>query len=207
MAADDQDGAGTVQTLDDGEDRELTMAQLRARLEVRKQAAAEGRGLDPLAPTEAKPRPRSRDDELLDELPATEHMGGFSGWKAGRRVRWIIVGVFAAVGLTIAIVSWKLAAQREYERLHPLPEVEATIAPGTPREMTLADGQFRLGIAREAPAINVVHLPDRDITLAKGSDKAQFKVEVADGKTTRLVVLTGKIVETLHEGAEPLLKQ
>jgi hypothetical protein len=204
MAADDQDGLNPRETLDDGEDRQLTMAQLRAQLELARQAAAEGKGPDPLA-TPSEVRPRVRDDELLANPPPSERLGGFSGWNAGRRARGLLLGAFVVVALTVAILSWQIAERREFNRLHPLPEVEATIAPGTPRDMTISDGQFRLGIAREPPSINVVHLPDRDITLAEGVDKAQFKVEVVEGKTVKITVLTGRIVETLHEGAEPLL--
>jgi hypothetical protein len=205
MANDDDDGRlDPRETLDDGEDRALTMAQLKSRLAVERQRAAEGRGPDPM-PANAEPRPRSRDDELLTDLPPSEHVGSFTGWQAGRRARRVLVGALGLVALTIAIVAWRAAEQREYKRLHPLPEVEATIDPGTPRDMTISDGQFRLGLGREAPAINVVHLPDRDITLAEGADKAQFKVEVAGGKTVKITVLTGDIVETLHEGADPLL--
>lgn len=188
----------TVETLDDGEDREATMAELKARIEVRKQGAS---GSEP-----ESAKPRARDDELLADPPATSlHLGRFHGWQQGRPLRVGITLVLVGVGVLAAIVYARREAQLEYERLHPLPEVEATIAPGTPREMTISEGAMRLGLGREAPAINVVHLPDRDITLAEGHDKAQFKVEVAGGKTTRLVVLTGGVVETLHAGAEPLL--
>ncbi len=182
-----------------------TMAELKAGwVKAELVAAAESAAEIEAAPTRA--RPRDRDDELLSDPPATrDQLGGFAGWRAGRNLRWMIVGVFVVIAIVVAIVSWQRSARDEYERLHPLPELEATIADGTPREMTVADGQFRLGIARDPPAINVVHLPDRDITLAKGQAKAQFKVEVAQGKTLTLKVLTGKIVETLHEGAEPLL--
>lgn len=204
MAADHDDGPNPRETLDDGEDRQLTMAQIREQLEAARQAGTEAkRAAPPSTPSAA--RPRSRDDELLADPPENEHFGSFAGWRAGQRARGLVFGSLVVVALTVAILSWVLAERREYDRLHPLPEVEATITPGTPRDMTVSDGQFRLGIGREAPSINVVHLPDRDITLADGVEKAQFKVEVADGKTSKITVLTGDIVETLHEGAEPLL--
>lgn len=211
MASDEQDdasevdGPGIVETLDDGEDRGLSMAELKRQLEVRRQEIAEGKAAAESAELPSTARPRSRDDELLADPPELERLGGFSGWRAGRRARGLLGGAFAVVALTVAILSWQIAKRREFDRLHPLPEVEATIAPGTPREMTVSEGKFRLGIAREPPSINVVHLPDRDITLAEGVDKAQFKVEVAGGKTQKITVLTGRVVETLHEGAEPLL--
>lgn len=207
---DDPSGPGddnpALQTLDDDRtDRELSMAQLKQRLEAKRLAAARGEAEDPLA-TPSSARPRERDDELLSDPPETDyHLGRLGGWRAGRHLRWMIFGVFGSIAIAGAILTFVHARQREHDRLHPLPEVEATIAPGTSREMTVSEGQFRLGIAREAPSVNIVHLPDRDITLAEGEDKAQFKVEVSDGKTTKIVVLTGGIVETLYDGAQPLL--
>ena len=51
----------------------------------------------------------------------------------------------------------------------------------------------------------LLHLPDRDITLARGSDKAQLKVVVRDGRTVKIVVRSGEIAETLTvAGAVPI---
>jgi hypothetical protein len=153
-------------------------------------------------------QPRARDDELLDELPPHDHhLGHFAGWRATRKVRLFVGLTLAAALLFGAFVVVRDTRRIRHERRHPLPELEATITPGTPREMTLADGSMRVGLGREPPAINVLHLPDRDVTLARGSDKAQFKVEVREGKTVRLHVLTGEIVETLTDpNAQPLLE-
>jgi hypothetical protein len=187
---------------DDDADRNLTFAQL---LE---QANRESPSTTS-EPASHTPRPRVRDDELLTDLPAQHgdhHLGQFAGWHAHRKQRWIIGGSLAAATLVGAVVLIKHSREIRHEKLHPLPEVEATIAPGTPREMTLSDGAMRVGLSREPPAVDTLHLPDRDITLAWGSDKAQFKVEVRDGKTVRLKVLTGDIVETLTDPeATPLL--
>jgi hypothetical protein len=200
--------SGSFKTLDDSieeHERAQTMAELKAALERERQtAAAEGAEL-PEPPRNA--RPRARDDELLDEFPDTDyHLGRFAGWRAARKIRWF-VGLPLGIAVVIGVVLFVLQRREmKHARLHPLPAVEATIAPGTPREMTYADGKFRVAISREAPAVNLVHLPDRDITLARGADKAQFKVEIRDGKTVKLKVLTGKIVETLtRDDAEPLL--
>jgi hypothetical protein len=205
----------------DRDDRDLTMAELKAALEREQQAEPpveaevepepEVESTPATAPRAPEPprsaRSRARDDELLDEVPATDHhLGRFAGWRAVAKLRWI-VGTTLALAVLVAVVLFVQSTRElRYQRLHPLPELEATVRPGTPREATYSDGQFRVGIAREAPYINLVHLPDRDITLARGAEKAQFKVEIRDGETIRIVVLTGKIVETLtREGAKPLL--
>lgn len=190
---------------DDDADRELTFAQLIRRADP---GADAGSNADDGATEPRATRSRARDDELLTELPPHDyHLGQFAGWRATRKVRWFIGGTLGAtvlVGIVIVVVHTR---ELRYQELHPLPEVEATIAPGTPRDMTLADGSMRVGLGREPPAVNILHLPDRDITLARGSDKAQFKVEIRDGKTVRLQVLTGEIVETLTDpDATPLLE-
>src|SRR5262245_28678703 len=88
--------SGSFKTLDDSvEELEgaLTMAELKAQLQREREAAA-SRGPkapepEPPAPSEA--RPSGRDDELLDEIPVTDHyLGGFAGWRATRNLRWIV---------------------------------------------------------------------------------------------------------------------
>jgi hypothetical protein len=198
----------------DEADRELTFAQLIKLADPGEQAQpTESIGdLDPGATEATVPaqvaRPRARDDELLTELPPHDyHLGRFAGWRATRKLRWFVGGTLGATVLVGIVLLIAHRRQLLYEERHPLPEVEATITPGTPREMSLSDGRMRVGLGREPPAVNILHLPDRDITLARGSDKAQFKVEVRDGKTVRLQVLTGEIVETLtDETATPLLE-
>jgi hypothetical protein len=178
-------------------DRELTMAELAA------QAALE----PALDSSPIEQRHHDRDDELLDDPPETDHhLGRFAGWRAARQLRWFVGVALAAAllgGLGVFILHTRDLREK---RLHPLPELEATITPGTAREMTVSDGNMRVGLSAEAPAINILHLPDRDITLAPGVDKAQFKVEVLAGTTVELVVLTGDVVETLtRPDAQPLL--
>jgi hypothetical protein len=180
--------------------RDLTMAELKARAD--RELIETGAHELPV-----RARPRERDDELLEELPATDHhLGRFAGWRAVRKTRWI-VGVTLGVALIVGVVVFVLHSRElRHRRLHPLPEVEATITPGTPREMTMSEGHMRVGLSREPPAVNVLHLPDRDITLAPGAEKAQFKVEVRGGETVMVKVLTGEIVESLTSpDAEPLL--
>ena len=190
----------------DEPERGRTMAELKAAHEREQLAAVEAGTTIPEPP--AKARPRARDDELLDELPATDHhLGRFAGWRAVAKLRWIVGGVLGTAMLVGAVLFILHTLELRHARLHPLPELEATVRPGTPREATYSDGSFRVGIAREEPYINLVHLPDRDITLARGAEKAQFKVEIRDDTTVAIKVLTGEIVETLtREGATPLLE-
>ena len=178
-----------------------TMAELKRSFEQERLAE-----VDPDAIVDTSPG--SRDDELLTEIPVTDHhLGRFAGWHATRKFRWIVggaLGIAIAVAI-IAFVQHSLAARNA--RLHPLPEVEALLGPDTPREATYTDGKFRVGLSREAPYINVVHLPDRDITLARGAETAQFKIEIREGRTVKLTVLTGEIVETLtRDDATALLE-
>lgn len=199
----DEPDAPDEPDLPDDADRELTFAQLLRRADPSKPSAPTMDAEDPRGA-----RPRARDDELLTELPPHDyHLGQFAGWRATRKVRWFVGGTLGATVLVGVVVLVMQTRELRYQERHPLPEVEATIAPGTPRDMTLTDGSMRVGLGREPPAVNILHLPDRDITLAWGSDKAQFKVEVRDGKTVRLQVLTGEIVETLTDpDATPLLE-
>ena len=211
LPADPEASSGRFKTLDDSiedNERALTMSELKAKLEREQQAAAGG-GEPP-----ANARRSARNDELLDEIPATDHhLGRFAGWRALRWPRWVVGSVLAVVVIAGIVVlvqhryeQNRIAEQERQQRLHPLPELEATLAPGSPREMTYADGKFRVMLSAEAPAVNLVHLPDRDITLAPGQERASFKIEVRDGKTLQLDVLTGEIVETLtRDDAEPLL--
>ncbi len=199
--------SGAFATLDDNIDepgRDQTMAELKAQLERERQAAADGAEPPELS---RNARPSPRDDELLDELPATDHhLGRFAGWRAARKLR-LIVGVSLGIAVALGALAFILHSRElRHERLHPLPEVEALVSANTPREATYTDGRFRIGISRAEPYINLVHLPDRDITLARWSDTAQFKVEIRDGRTVKLEVLTGEIVETLtRPDAERLL--
>jgi hypothetical protein len=181
---------------DDGE-RELTFAELIKQPEPSRRP--EPNTAEPDEPPRTA-RPRERDDELLTEVPAHDyHLGRFAGWRATRNVRWFVGGTLGTAVLVGVVLLIHHSLEVRHQRLHPLPEVEATITPDTPRDMSLSDGSMRVGLSRDPPGVNILHLPDRDITLARGSAKAQFKVEVRDGKTVRLKVLTGEIVETLTD--------
>jgi hypothetical protein len=202
--------SGSFKTLDDSIEEPgmaLTMAELKARLAAEQLAAASSGA--PILEPPSNARPGRRDDELLDEIPATDHhLGRFAGWRAARASRWIVSAVLLITVIVGVVIVIKHHREARHAWLHPLPEVEATIAPGTPREMTYAEGKFRVLLSREPPAVNLVHLPDRDITLARGVDKASFKFEILDGKTIKLEVLTGEIVETLtRPDAEQLVSK
>jgi hypothetical protein len=188
-------------------DRELTFAELIKLPEREAEPSGSESGSDAAEAPRAA-RPRARDDELLTDLPAHDyHLGRFAAWRATRKVRWFVGGTLGVTVLVGAVLLTVHQIDVRHSELHPMPEVEATITPDTPREMTLSEGSMRVGLGREPPAINILHLPDRDITLARGSNKAQFKVEIRDGRTVRLQVLTGEIIETLTDpNATPLLE-
>lgn len=209
MSDDAERGPGRFKTLEDSSIEDpaspQTMAELKNQLEHERQAAADG---DDAPDLPRNARPNSRDDELLDELPPTDHhLGRFAGWRAARKLRWIVGGVLGVAVIVGAVAFIEHSLEMRHERRHPLPEVEQLVDPGNPREATYTDGKFRLSLKPEAPYINLVHLPDRDIALARGEDGAQIKVEIRDGKTVKLEVLTGEVVETLTApDAEPLLE-
>jgi len=72
------------------------------------------------------------------------------------------------------------------------------------RVLVWSDGPARLGLYRNAPGVRVLVLPDRVIQLADGCDHAQVKVEIRDGETIKLVVLTGRVTQKeLEPGESP----
>lgn len=143
-------------------------------------------------------------DELLDVVPETaHHRGRFEGYNAGSRVRRTIVAVSIAFGIVCAWGYSQIEAKREFERLHPWDYPAGTDTSDRPREINWTSGFARLGLSREPPAAEVIHLPDRDIRLAEGCDHAQLKVEVQDGMTIELTVLTGDVVQTPANNASP----
>lgn len=202
LATSERDNLATLDESVEEPGSAKTMAELKAQLQRERQAEAEGK--EP----RREARANSRDDELLDELPPTDHhLGRFAGWRAARQLRWIVGGVLGLAVLLGVVAFIQHSREMRHERRHPLPEVERLVDPNGPREATYTEGEFRLSLKPEAPYINLVHLPDRDISLARGQDGAQIKVEIRDGKTIKLEVLTGEVVETLTAAdAEPLLE-
>ena len=75
---------------------------------------------------------------------------------------------------------------------------------GRPNAMVWSQGVARLGLARQEPGVRAIVLPDRIVTLAPGCDHAQIKVDVRNGETVALKVLTGEIRQTAREPGEPI---
>jgi len=113
-----------------------------------------------------------------------------------------VLVVFVISG--VLVVSWWA---RNRPPAHPqqfqLPA--GTDLDSRPRTMAWSGGKARLGLDRQPPGILAIELPDRTLRLAEGSDQAQLKVEVRDGKTVALKVLFGAVVEELGADATPLL--
>lgn len=158
-------------------------------------------------PVEAPPA-SDRDDELMrDPPPGEHHLGRFAGYAAARRIRRVLIACLAVlvVGTMFAWYRWarrgdEPTALRQFE----LPA--GTDTSERPRVLAWSQGKARLGLTREPPGVDTIELPDRTLKLKDGSDMAQFKVVVEDGKTTAIEPVSGEIVELLHPGASPLLK-
>ncbi len=139
--------------------------------------------------------------------PADYNRGRLGGYAAGapmRRMFYALVIVFVISG--VLLVSWWA---RNRPNTHPqqfqLPA--GTDLDARPRTMAWSGGKARLGLDRQPPGILSIELPDRTLRLAEGSDQAQLKVEVRNGKTVELKVLFGAVVEELAADAQPLLGQ
>lgn len=136
-------------------------------------------------------------DELLDDPPPTDHhLGRFAGYRAAHRVRRRMVAVLVVAIAASVVAYWRYTAWLEHERTHPYELPADTDLSERPREMTWSGGRARLALSREAPGVEIIHLPDRDIRLADGCERAQIKVHVEDGQTIALDVLSGEITET-----------
>jgi len=150
--------------------------------------------------------PRERDDELMTDLPPAHYnrgrLGGYAAGAPLRRLFYALVLVSVISG--VLVVSWWA---RNRPSLHPqqfqLPA--GTDLDARPRTMAWSGGKARLGLDRQPPGILAIELPDRTLRLAEGSDQAQLKLEVRDGKTVELKVLFGEVVEELGANARPLL--
>lgn len=135
-------------------------------------------------------------DELLDDPPRGDHhLGRFAGYQAGRRVRRWMVAVFALALVSAGVAYWHYTDRLEHERTHPFELPPGVDFSERTRDMTWSGGKARLGLAQEPPGIEVIHLPDRDVRLAEGCERAQIKVDVLDGQTVALEVISGEIVE------------
>lgn len=156
-------------------------------------------------PRRTLPPPRERDDELMSDPPVGDHhRGRLGGYQKGGRMRVVLAAlVVAVIAGGVALMVWYVRNRPpEHARQFELP---AGSDLDRPRTMTWTGGKARLGLDRAAPGILEISLPDRTLRLADGSDQAQMKVEVVDGKTTELKVLFGDVVEELQAGARPLI--
>ena len=159
---------------------------------------------EPTPPTTIPPR--ERDDELMaDPPPAHYNRGRLGGYAAGAGMRRVFIGlVVVLVTAGVLVVSW-WARTRPPEHPQQFQLPAGTDLDARPRTMAWSGGKARLGLDRQPPGILAIELPDRTLRLAEGSDQAQLKLEVRDGKTVELKVLFGAIVEELGADALPLL--
>jgi len=167
-----------------------------------------GPELPPDAAKAASDRPaRDRSDELLADPPHLPVMGALTGDRDGRRVRRriqlaLFVGVVLAIYGGHRYAKWLEAQQN----LPPTPAyqlAEGSEGESRPDALVWTEGTARLGLSRQDPGVKAIVLPDRVLTLAPGSDHAQVKVDVRDGKTVKLKVLVGEIEETLLRPEAP----
>ncbi|MDC0722540.1 hypothetical protein [Nannocystis bainbridge] len=155
------------------------------------------------------PPPSERDNELMrDPPPGEHHLGRFAGYGAANRVRRILIACLSVLVVATVFVWYGWARQRP-EPTTTLRQFELPAGTDTsdrPRVLAWSQGKARLGLTRAPPGVDTIELPDRTLKLKDGSDMAQFKVVVEDGKTTALDLVSGEIVEILHPGATPLLQ-
>lgn len=143
-------------------------------------------------------------DELLDVLPEDGPPGGaFAGYAGSKKVRWF-VGSSMALGAIAALWGgfWYADYVRDQARRGIKPEYENPRTDVSPedRVMHWDSGAARLGLAREAPGVNLIVLPDRELRLTDGYDSAQVSVRVENGRTVKLRILTGRIDVTRTDG-------
>lgn len=136
-------------------------------------------------------------DELLESPPEEPQPGSLRAYQAGARVRRKIYAVLV-VGIVLAFVGGHYAVKWARERAkNPVPVYE--LAPGTegevrPKSIEWSSGFARFALSRQDPGVQEIVLPDRVIRLAEGCDNAQIKVNVVDGQTIELKVITGEVV-------------
>lgn len=161
----------------------------------KKQPAWATDALEPDTSDEA--RRAALEAQLLAEPPAINvaAAGGFAADRRQGRVRWILL--LSGFLVLSALVGGWLALRRwaEWDRLHPYSLPPGTDTSTRPREIHWSSGKARLGLQRDAPAANVIVLPDRELRLAEGCDHAQVYVDVQEGRTVEVDVLIGDVVQ------------
>ncbi len=141
---------------------------------------------------------RERDAELLAEPPFGEHhLGRLGGYRSGvrQRRRLSIAIALALLGSMVAGFYYirYLEQFKHYEVFELPPDAELE---GRPRVMTWSDGKARFGLHRAPPGVHTIELPDRSIHLADGCDRAQVRVNIVDGETVEMTVITGDVTTT-----------
>jgi len=138
-------------------------------------------------------------DELLADPPQNRLPDSMTAYRDGTSVRRkIYLGL--AGGVAIALVAGIAYARHVAFELDN-PTAHYTVAEGAedeirPREFVWSNGYGWLSLSRAPPGVNKIVLPDRTIELADGFDTAQLKVNVVDGKTVLLKVMTGDVQVT-----------
>ena len=137
------------------------------------------------------------DDELLADPPESPRGGSIEGYRAGSRTRRWVFGVLVVVmiGAVYGGTTWIRRVEEQRRQVTPSYDIDPETAATAPRELYWSTGIARLGLSREAPGVEAIVLPDRVLRLADGCDHAQVKVEVRDGRTVRVEVLVGEIVQ------------
>ena len=153
---------------------------------------------DPAPRTHAAPT-AGHIDELLIDPPPVPAGGSFAGYRAGRWTRvafgLVIVGAIAGAVATYRLVRAKQEAERNAPIIPTYALADGEDASVRPRQLVWSSGPARLGLAREAPGVEEIVLPDRRVRLADGCDHAQIKVDVVGDRTVSLKVVVGDIVE------------
>lgn len=144
-----------------------------------------------------------RHDELLTKIPPTDyHRGRFAGYDAGRRVRRGIA-IFAAFGVLCSVCAYLWYVRHaEWARTHPFVLPAGTDLSRLTRTLVWNEGRGRFALDEEPPGVEKIVLPDRSLTLAEGSVRAQVVVYVEDGVTTEIEVLSGHVAQVMTDNRE-----
>lgn len=156
---------------------------------------------------ERAPPTTGGNDELLANPPEGGPSGGLAGYRAGRRMR---IGIVIVIVVGISAIAWQVEQWRDEAKAEREAPLEPTYAIAgesddtleRPTKLVWADGPARLGLSRQQPGVQEIVLPDRRIRLAPGHDIAQIKVDVQEGKTIKLAVLVGQVVQLPLEGQQ-----
>lgn len=138
----------------------------------------------------------NRDDELLADPPMGDHhLGRFADYQAADRLRRRIV-IAVLVTLAAGVVGVILYLRHLHQLRAPVytvPLPEGTDVSTRPRVLTWSGGKARFALAREAPALEALELPDRVLRLADGCESAEVRVWVEAGRTVEVTVIRGEV--------------